>query len=148
MRHRHFGIKSHNDKAKIYHFSYHIMDSLIAQQLREIYGLNPDSPHPALLLPRLPPMARRVLGAPETPVVARLGDPSVMARAAFDSSQSAFRERADMLIKGDNPVPMGHPLSRKNSEVTMLKAEIERLRKENDQLAKQLKKPTPDQLGI
>lgn len=124
------------------------MDNLIAHHLRDLYGLNPDSPHPALLLPRLPPLARRMLGAPGNPAFARLGDPGAMARADFDMSQSAFRERAAMLVEDGNPLPSGHPLSTKKSEAAMLKTEIERLRKENDMLTQRLKESTPDKLGI
>lgn len=124
------------------------MDNLIAQHLRDLYGLTPDSPHPALLLPRLPPVARRMLGAPKALAFARLGDPGAMARADFDMSQSAFRERAATLVEDGNPMPSGHPLNHKKSETAMLKTEIERLRKENDLLTQRLKESAPDRLGI
>lgn len=135
-------------RQKYTNFRIDFMDNLIAQHLRELYGINPDSPHPALLLPRLPPVARRMLGAPVPLAFARLGDPGAMARANFDLSQSTFRERAAMLVEGGNPMPLGHPLSHKKSKAAMLKTEIERLRKENDLLTQRLKESTPDRLGI
>lgn len=94
-------------------------------------------------------MAQHMLGAPKSLAFTRLGDPVAISRAGFDQSQSAFRERAAMLIEGGNPMPPTHPLSRRKSKVTMLKAEIERLRKENDMLTQRLKESSPsDRLGI
>ena len=114
------------------------MDPHVAKHLRDLYGLDPTSPNPALLFPRLPPAARRLLGGPTEPIHTRLGEPGSLARADFDSFRTAFQERAALLADGGNPIPPGHPLGAEKRTVASLRAENERLKKDYLALRKQL----------
>lgn len=104
--------------------------------LEALYGLNPHSPHPALMFPRLPPIARAALGHPET-ALPRMEHAGVLARREMDLFLRSFRDDAKRLLDG-SPATTTHPLSAGRDSLTTLQAENERLQKENGELRRRL----------
>lgn len=115
------------------------MDDMAAvARLRDLYGLNPDTPHMAFQFPRLPPVVRRRLAGPAGAMPDRLGAAGEIARADIVRFQEEFRQKAAGLVGGPASLPPGHPLDSGRRLVNSLMAENDKLQKENQDLRKQL----------
>ena len=118
------------------------MDNHIDGHLRNLYGLNPDTPHIALQFPRLPPMAGR-------PMFGTYGDPTKeqFTQDTASISHNLYRfhhmfqqHAAGLLTMNSSIIPPGHPLYNRKNSVEMLQTENDKLQKENARLKKILKK--------
>ena len=125
------------------------MDDLTTKHLQDLYGLNPDIPHPAFQFPRLPP------GVFSNPMFRVHPDDDHTKKQFLDKSgtinqqlqgfQHMYQQyAAGLLSMNSTIVPPGHPLYTKRNTVQTLQAENDRLFKENLELKKNKKKIDAD----
>ena len=105
--------------------------------IKQLYGLDPDIPHPALGFPRLPPLAMARLGLPERATRLHVDH---TARAHLDMFREMYRQKAAGLLEGQTVIPNGHPLYRGQHNIELLRVENEQLRQENRDLKARLEK--------
>lgn len=117
------------------------MDDYILGHLKSLYGMNPDIPHMAFQFPRLPP------GLPHP--VFKIHDSARvnMPRGAEGISdrlqefQLSYQKHASGLLNMNSRATLpGHPLYTSQESITSLKAENNKLLKENADLRKRLEK--------
>ena len=114
------------------------MEDQALRHLAAIYGLDPDMPHAALRFPRLPPGPAGPLAAFRPGAAGELGR-RAEAGGALRGFQEAYRARAMALLGEGSPVaPPGHPLLPGGGSAAALRAERDRLRKENAELRRRL----------
>lgn len=112
------------------------------QHMRALFGLDPNVVPAGMQFPRLPP----ALMHPMTSTFAM--PPRKMLRDAasltpnLEDFQQMYQKHASQLLQPDNNsiMPPGHPLYNKQTSVTILKSENDKLLKENLDLKKQLEK--------
>jgi len=128
------------------------MDATPLERMKTLLGLNPDVIPPGLQFPRLPP-------GPMHPMTSQFAVPK--GKTAHDATsltpnledfQQAYQKHAAGLLSSHYPgiVPPGHPLYEKQTSVSILKSENDKLSKENLELKRQLDemaKSGPRQLG-
>ena len=122
------------------------MDEEVIQQLKNLYGLNPDIPHRAFQFPRLPPG----ISHPMFKIHQNFGKEKFLKKANslnknLDEFQNQYRQHAAGLFSMHSGIiPPGHPLYSENNSVELLKAENDKLLKQNIELKKKLEKQSKD----
>ena len=117
-------------------------DEHALQHMRDLYGLNPNIPSLALQFPRLPPM----LGNPmfkidENPANKQfLRDGSAINQKLDGFSQMYQQYASGLLTMNSGIIPPGHPLFNKKNSIESLKAQNDKLLKENLELKKKIEK--------
>jgi hypothetical protein len=117
------------------------MDDLPIKQLKDIYGLNPNIPHLALQFPRLPPgLSNPMFKIFENPMKEKFAEENASINKKLQGFQQSYQRHASGLLTMNSGglVPPGHPLFSRHNSVSTLKAENDKLLKENLELKKKL----------
>ncbi len=115
------------------------MDDHVLNHLRGLYGADPDVPHVAFQFPRLPPGPRREFDPGAGPALEGMLKDAGGIGGGLQGFQHAYQMRAaGLLTAGPMVVPPGHPLYTLRDSVSSLRAENDKLLKENAELRKRL----------
>ena len=119
------------------------MEDLAIKQLRDLYGLNPNIPHLAFQFPRLPPgLSHPMFKIYENPMKEKFSNNVNTINKKIEGFQYMYQQYASGLMNMNSSgiVPPGHPLFSRQNSVETLKAEKDKLLKENLELKKKLEK--------
>ena len=117
------------------------MEDLPIKHLKDIYGLNPNIPHLALQFPRLPPnLLNPMFKIFENPMKEKFVEDNALINKKLQGFQQSYQRYASGLLTMNSSgiVPPGHPLFSRQNSVSTLKAENDKLLKENLELKKKL----------
>ena len=116
------------------------------RQLRDLYGLNPEIPHRAFQFPRLPPgITHPMFKLRDNPAKDNLLQKTASLNKKLDGFQKLYQQHASGLFTMNSGViPPGHPLYSEKNSVEYLKAENDKLLKQNIELKKKLDKSSKD----
>lgn len=118
------------------------MEDTELNQLRELYGLNPNVPPFALQFPRLPPGLFHPMMQLDKNPKGKFASKSQQLNPQLQDFKEMYQKFAAGLINY-NPtalIPPGHPLFSRQNSIETLKAENSKLKQENVELKKQLDK--------
>ncbi|KAF6244445.1 hypothetical protein [Nitrosopumilus sp. b2] len=117
------------------------MENSVNKHLQDLYGLNPNIPHMALQFPRLPPgLTHPMFKIHENPVKEQFSRDVETVSQKLQGFQHMYQQYAAGLLSGHPIIPPSHPLYTKQNSVQTLKAENDKLLKENTELKKKLEK--------
>jgi len=119
------------------------MEDLPIKQLKDIYGLNPNIPHLALQFPRLPPgLTNPMFKIFENPMKEKFAEDNASINKKLQWFQQSYQKYASGLLTMNSGgiIPPGHPLFNQQNSVSTLKAQNDKLLKENLELKKKLDK--------
>jgi DUF438 domain-containing protein len=119
------------------------MDEHVLKHLKEMYGLNSDIPHLAFQFPRLPPgIIHPMQKIHENPLREKFIQNTSMINKKLDSFQKLYQQHVSglMTMNANRVIPPGHPLYSEKNSIEYLKAENDKLVKQNLQLKKKLEK--------
>ena len=119
------------------------MDEYVLRHLRDLYGMNPDIPHRAFQFPRLPPgITHPMQKIFENPIKEKFLQDASMINKRLEGFQKLYQQYASglMTMNTNRIVPPGHPLYSEKNSLEYLKAENDKLIKQNLQLKKKLEK--------
>lgn len=111
------------------------------KHLKDIYGLNPNIPHLALQFPRLPPgLTNPMFKIFENPMKEKFAEDNATINKKLQGFQQSYQRYASGLLtmNSNGIIPPGHPLFNRQNSVNTLKAENDKLLKENLELKKKL----------
>jgi len=117
------------------------MEDLPLKQLRDLYGLNPNIPHLALQFPRLPPgLTNQMFKIFENPMKEKFTEDNATINKKLHGFQQSYQRYASGLLTMSSVglVPPGHPLFNQQHSVATLKAQNDKLIKENSDLRQKL----------
>ena len=130
------------EKAKIYLKSSTPMDETVINQLRELYGLNPNVMPFALQFPHIPPgLFRPMVGINNLPKE-KFANKGKALNPQLSDFKEMYHQFASGLIDYNSTtlIPPGHPLFSRQNSVETLRAENSMLKQENMELKKQIDK--------
>lgn len=118
------------------------MDNLAIKHLEDLYGLNPNIPHLAFQFPRLPPgLNHPMFKVYENPLKEQFSQQTATMNQKLQGFQQMYRDyAAGLLSMRSSVVPPGHPIYSRQNSVETLRAENDKLQKENIELKKKLEK--------
>lgn len=117
------------------------MEDLPIRHLKDIYGLNPNIPHLALQFPRLPPgLSNPMFKIFENPLKEKFAEDNATINKKLQGFQQSYQRYASGLLTMNSGgiVPPGHPLFSRQNSISVLKAENDKLLKENLELKKKI----------
>ncbi len=117
------------------------MEDLPIKHLKDLYGLNPNIPHLALQFPRLPPgLTNSMFKIFENPMKEKFAEDNATINKKLQGFQQSYQRYASGLLtmNSNGIIPPGHPLFNRVNSVNTLKAENDKLLKENLELKKKL----------
>ncbi|MEC4848306.1 MAG: hypothetical protein RI100_03880 [Nitrosarchaeum sp.] len=117
------------------------MEDLPIKHLKDLYGLNPNIPHLALQFPRLPPgLTNSMFKIFENPMKEKFAEDNATINKKLQGFQQSYQRYASSLLtmNSNGIIPPGHPLFNRVNSVNTLKAENDKLLKENLELKKKL----------
>jgi len=117
------------------------MEDLPIKHLKDLYGLNPNIPHLALQFPRLPPgLTNSMFKIFENPMKEKFAEDNATINKKLQGFQQSYQRYASGLLtmNSNGIIPPGHPLFNRVNSVNTLKAENDKLLKENMELKKKL----------
>lgn len=117
------------------------MEDLPIKHLKDLYGLNPNIPHLALQFPRLPPgLTNSMFKIFENPLKEKFAEDNATINKKLQGFQQSYQRYASGLLtmNSNGIIPPGHPLFNRVNSVNTLKAENDKLLKENLELKKKL----------
>lgn len=119
-----------------------LMDNMVINHLQSLYGLNPNIPHIAFQFPKLPPsLANSMFKIHENPMKEQFLQQAATINQKLQGFQHMYQQYASgLLTKNSAVIPPGHPLYSRQNSVENLKAENDKLLKENLELKKKLQK--------
>ena len=119
-----------------------VMDDFVMRHLKDLYGLNPDIPHRVFQFPRLPPgITHPMFKIHENPSKDNFLHSASTLSKKLDGFQKLYQQHASGLFTmSSGIVPPSHPLYSEKNSVESLKAENDKLLKQNMELKKQLDK--------
>ena len=120
------------------------MDDFVLKHLRELYGLNPDATNRAFQFPRLPPgIMHPMFKIHNNPSKERFNQNASKLSKRLDGFQKLYQQHASGLFTmSSGVIPPGHPLYSEKNSVEYLKAENDKLLKQNIELKNKLDKKT------
>ena len=119
------------------------MEDLSINQLKNIYGLNPNIPHLALQFPRLPPgLFNPMFKIFENPMKEKITKENALINKKLQGFQESYQKHASglMTMNSYGIIPPSHPLFSLQNSVSALKMENDKLYRENLELKKKLDK--------
>jgi len=119
------------------------MDEYVLRHLKDLYGMNHDIPHRAFQFPRLPPgITHPMQKIFENPMKEKFLQDASMTNKKLEGFQKFYQQYASglMTMNTNRIVPPGHPLYSEKNSLESLKAENDKLIKQNLQLKKKLEK--------
>ena len=116
------------------------MEDHVAEHLKGLYGLDPSVPHPALQFPRLPPgLPHPVFRVHQNATKENMARNAESIAKKLQGFEKMYQEHAaGLFTAGSRAMPPGHPLYALQNPVEALKAENEKLLKENADLRRKL----------
>jgi len=117
------------------------MDEYVSRHLKDLYGMNPDIPHRAFQFPRLPPgITHPMQKIFENPIKEKFLQDASLINKKLEGFQKFYQQYASglMTMNTNRIVPPGHPLYSEKNSLEYLKAENDKLIKQNLQLKKKL----------
>ena len=124
-----------------------MMEDLSINQLKNIYGLNPNIPQLALQFPRLPPgLFNPMFKIFENPMKEKIAKENASINKKLQGFQEAYQKHASglMTMNSHEIIPPSHPLFSLQNSVSALKMENDKLFRENLELKKKLDKKEPN----
>ena len=121
--------------------SSNFMEDVSINQLKNIYGLNPNIPQLALQFPRLPPgLFNPAFKIYENPMKEKIAEENASINKKLQGFQTSYQKHASglMTMNSSGIIPPSHPLFSLQNSVTTLKLENDKLFKENLELKKKL----------
>jgi len=119
------------------------MDEYVLRHLKDLYGMDHDIPHRAFQFPRLPPgITHPMQKIFENPMKEKFLQDASMTNKKLEGFQKFYQQYASglMTMNTNRIVPPGHPLYSEKNSLESLKAENDKLIKQNLQLKKKLEK--------
>jgi len=119
------------------------MDDSVLRQLKDLYGLNPEIPHRAFQFPRLPPgITHPMFKTHQNPVLDKFVRDGASLAKKLDGFQKLYQQHASGLtsMNSSGIIPPGHPLYTEKNSIHTLKAENDKLLKQNLELKKKLER--------
>ena len=119
------------------------MDEMVLRELKNLYDLNFDIPHRAFQFPRLPPgINPPMFKIFENPIKDKFLRDASNLNKKLDGFQRMYHQHASglMTMSSSEIIPPGHPLHSEKNSVKILKAENDKLLKQNLELKKKLNK--------
>jgi len=118
------------------------MDNLVANHLRDLYGLNPNIPHLAFQFPRLPPgISNPMFKTHENPMKEQFLKNAETINQKLQGFQHMYQQyAAGLLTMNSTVIPPGHPAYTRKNSIESLQTENDKLIKENLELKKKLEK--------
>ena len=112
------------------------------KHLKNLYGLNHEIPHRAFQFPRLPPgLTHPMFKVFENPVKDKFVKNASNLDKKLDSFQRMYQQQASGLMTMDlGIIPPGHPMYSEKNSIKILKAENDKLAKQNIELKRKLDK--------
>ena len=117
------------------------MEDLSINQLKNIYGLNPNIPQLALQFPRLPPgLFNPMFKIFENPMKEKIAKENASINKKLQGFQESYQKHASglMTMNSSGIIPPSHPLFSLQNSVSALKMENDKLFRENLELKKKL----------
>ena len=117
------------------------MEDLPTKQLKDLFGLNPNIPHLALQFPRLPPgLSNPLFKIFENPMKEKFIEDNALINKKLQGFQQSYQKHVSGLLTMNSGmvIPPEHPLFSHQNSVMSLKAENDKLLKENLELKKKL----------
>jgi hypothetical protein len=117
------------------------MEDLSINQLKNIYGLNPNIPQLALQFPRLPPgLFNPIFKIFENPMKEKINEENMSINKKLQGFHASYQRHASglMTMNSSGIIPPDHPLFSLQNSVSALKIENDKLFKENSELKKKL----------
>lgn len=120
------------------------MDDYVAEHLKTLYGLSPDVPHMAFQFPRLPPsIFNPMFKVYQDPANERFTRDAKATSKKLQAFQQMYQKHASgLFVMNSRIIPPNHPMYADRDSVDALKAENDKLLKENKELRKKLEKQT------
>lgn len=119
------------------------MDEYVLKHLKDLYGMNPDIPHRAFQFPRLPPgITHPMKKIFENPMKEKFLQDNSMINKKIEGFQKLYQQHVAglMTMNSNKVIPPGHPLYSEKTSLEYLKAENDKLIKQNLELKKKLGK--------
>ena len=118
------------------------MDNMVANHLRDLYGLNPNIPHVAFQFPRLPPgISNPMFKTHENPMKEQFLKNAETINQKLQGFQHMYQQyAAGLLTMNSTVIPPGHPAYTRENSIETLQTENDKLVKENLELKKKLEK--------
>ena len=118
------------------------MDNMVANHLRDLYGLNPNIPHLAFQFPRIPPGVNNpMFKNHENPMKERMLKDAETMNQKLQGFQHMYQQyAAGLLTMNSTVIPPGHPAYTRQNSIQSLQTENDKLIKENLELKKKLEK--------
>ena len=123
------------------------MEDLAIKHLKDIYGLNPNIPHIALQFPRLPTsLFHHVSQTLEIPMRKKFLEDNANINKKLQGFSQSYQKYASGLLNMSSGqiIPPGHPLFDQQNSISSLKADNDKLLKENSELKKKLSNQESD----
>ena len=118
------------------------MDNMVANHLRDLYGLNPNIPHLAFQFPRLPPgISNPMFKTHENHMKEQFLKNAETINQKLQGFQHMYQQyAAGLLTMNSTVIPPGHPAYTRENSIETLQTENDKLIKENLELKKKLEK--------
>ena len=121
-----------------------IMENMVADHLRDLYGLNPNIPHVAFQFPRLPPgLSSPMFKIHTNPAKEQFLQNADTISQKLQGFQHLYQQyAANLLGMNSTVIPPGHPAYTRENSINTLQSKNDKLLKENLELKKRLDKET------